>query len=218
MMTETPIAHPPIVSAEEWEAARQTLLTKEKALTRQHDAVNAERRRLPMVKVEKDYVFEGANGSVRFADLFEGRRQLIVYHFMFDPAWRTGCPGCTSWVNALGDLSMLNDRNTTFALISRAPYEKLAAYQALKGWNTLWYSSFESDFNRDFHVTDDKGESPGLSVFFQMDGEIYHTYSTYHRGVESLTDAYPLLDTTPYGRQEDFEDSPPGWPQKPTYA
>ena len=217
-MTQEQIAHPSIVSREEWQAERQKLLIKEKELTRQHDKINAERRRLPMVKIEKEYVFDSAEGERSLAELFEGRRQLIIYHFMFDPAWDKGCPGCTSLVNALGDLSMLNERDTTFALISRAPQPKLDAYKAENGWTTAWYSSFGSDFNRDFDVTSDTGEGQGLSVFFRLGDEVFHTYSTYQRGVESLTDAYPLLDTTPYGRQEDFEDSPSGFPQHPTYG
>src|SRR5207237_10812182 len=175
--------------------------------------------------------------------LFDGRRQLIVYHFMFDPAWDKGCPGCTGYVNALGDLSMLNERDTTFVLISRAPLAKLEAYKADKGWSVPWYSSLGSEFNYDFHVTHDRkiapieynyqtqaelearrgpdnieGEDHGLSVFFLLDDAVFHTYSVYARGTEGLTDAHSLLDTTPYGRQEDFENSPPGWPQKPTYG
>ena len=236
--------HPPIVSPEVWLASRKELLEKEKALTRQHDEINALRRRLPMVKLEKRYDFEGPEGRIALGDLFCGHEQLIVYHFMFDPAWDKGCPGCTGFVDALGDLSMLDERRTAFALISRAPLAKLEKFKAERGWNRPWYSSNGSDFNYDFHVTLDKdvaprmmnfrdeaemtarkgqewtftGETHGLSVFFRTDDGIFHTYSTYARGVESLTDAYPLLDCTPYGRQEDFEDSPPGWPQKPTYG
>jgi predicted dithiol-disulfide oxidoreductase (DUF899 family) len=243
-MTTTTIPHPPIVSQEEWLAERKKLLTHEKELTQQYDRVNAERRRLPMVKVEKSYVFEGPKGKQSLEDLFEGCRQLIVYHFMFDPAWDKGCPGCTSWVDALGDLSLLEKKDTRLVVISRAPLAKLEAYKAEKGWSIDWLSSGDSDFNYDFHVTLDpkvapqeynyrnkaeteaavghpvkmQGESPGLSVFFRLDGDIFHTYSTYARGGESLTDTYRLLDTTPYGRQQDFEDSPPGWPQKPTYG
>jgi len=238
------IPHPPIVSASEWRSARKRLLEEEKGLTRAYDAVNAARRRLPMVRIEKKkYVFDGPRGKAELLDLFEGRRQLIIYHFMFDPAWENGCPGCTGYVNALGDLSMLEKRDTTFALVSRAPLEKLQSYAALKGWHRAWYSSFGSDFNYDFHVTLDEsvapveydyrpkaemlalnvvnpteGEEHGISVFFRIDDDVYHTYSTYARGTESVTDAYRLLDLTPYGRQEDFEDSPAGWPQRPTYG
>jgi predicted dithiol-disulfide oxidoreductase (DUF899 family) len=162
---------------------------------------------------------------------------------MFDPAWDKGCPGCTSFVDSLGDLSLLAERDTTFVLISRAPLPKLQAYQHERGWKRAWYSSWGSDFNYDFHVTLDEavapveynfrskaeliaqggpnvleGESHGLSVFFQNEGQVFHTYSTYARGVESLTDSYSLLDVTPLGRQEDWEDSPAGWPQRPTYG
>ena len=236
------IPHPNIVSRDEWLEARKALLAKEKEQTRLKDALNAQRRRLPMVKLEKQYAFEGPEGRLRLADLFDGQRQLIVYHFMFDPAWDKGCDGCTGLVNAVGDLSMLRDRDTNFVLISRAPLAKLATYRKAQGWMWPWYSSHGSDFNYDFHVTLDpevapvsynfrdqrdmearkdaapKGEAHGLSVFFRIDDDVYHSYSTYARGCESLTDAYSLLDTTPYGRQEDFEDSPPGWPQRPTYG
>ncbi|MEB3357361.1 MAG: DUF899 domain-containing protein [Synechococcales bacterium] len=241
-MQSTTVAHPPIVSRDAWLQERKALLLEEKELTRQRDRLNAKRRRLPMVKLEKSYSFDAPQGKTSLLDLFEGRRQLIVYHFMFDPAWEKGCMGCTGFVNALGDLSMLGDRDTTFLLISRAPLEKLERYKADQGWNLPWVSSFNSDFNYDFHATQDKsivpveynyrnekeleesgsyftqGEAHGMSVFFRFDDEIFHTYSTYGRGVESLTDSYSLLDITPYGRQEDFEDSPPGWPQRPTYG
>jgi predicted dithiol-disulfide oxidoreductase (DUF899 family) len=243
-MTANTIPHPRIASQPAWLAERKKLLAHEKELTKHCDLINAERRRLPMVKIEKGYVFDGPNGKASLRDLFEGRSQLIVYHFMFDPAWDKGCPGCTSYADALGDLSMLNDRDTTFVLISRAPLVKLDAYKTQKGWSVPWFSSFGSDFNYDFHVTLDekvaplehnylakadleqkkdepyfmKGEQHGLSVFFRVDEDLYHTYSTYARGTESLTNTYTLLDTTPYGRQQDFEDSPSGWPQKPTYG
>jgi predicted dithiol-disulfide oxidoreductase (DUF899 family) len=243
-MPTSVIAHPPIVTQDEWLVERKKLLGHEKDLAKHYDRVNAERRRLPMVKIEKDYVFDGPHGKQSLKDLFEGRRQLIVYHFMFDPTWDTGCPGCTGFVGALGDLSLLAKRDTTFVVVSRAPLPKLDAYKAQKGWSIAWFSSFGSDFNYDFHVTLDpkvapaeynyrnkaemaaakghavlmEGEQHGLSVFFQIDGDLFHTYSAYARGCESLTDTYRLLDTTPYGRQQDFEDSPPGWPQKPTYG
>lgn len=242
-MKSTTLAHPPIVSPEAWLAERKALLADEKALTQQRDRVNAKRRRLPMVKLEKPYRFEGPEGPVSLRDLFEGRRQLIVYHFMFDPAWDKGCPGCTGLVNALGDLSLLNARDTTLVLISRAPLAKLTPYKTLHQWTLPWVSSYDSDFNYDFHVSLDpavapvqynyrdqaeldrqqeghftQGESHGMSVFFRLDNDVFHTYSTYARGCEGLTDAYSLLDLTPYGRQEDFEDSPSGWPQQPTYG
>jgi predicted dithiol-disulfide oxidoreductase (DUF899 family) len=243
-MTTTTIPHPPIVSRDQWLAERKKLLTAEKELTKHYDRVNAERRRLPMVQIDKDYAFDGPNGQPSLKDLFGGRRQLIVYHFMFDPKWDQGCPGCTGFIDALGDLSLLQKCDTTFVVVSRAPLAKLEAYKAQKGWTIAWFSSFGSDFNYDFHVTLDpkvapaeynyrnkaemaaakghavlmEGEEHGLSVFFQLDDEVFHTYSAYARGTESLTDAYRLLDTTPYGRQQEFEDSPPGWPQKPTYG
>lgn len=242
MKTKEKTVHPPIATQEEWLEARKTLLVHEKEATHHYDKVNAERRRLPMVKVEKKYIFEGPEGKRNLKDLFDSRTQLIVYHFMFDPEWDEGCPGCTGYVDALGDLSMLHDRNTNMVLISRAPLPKLEIFKAKKGWHLPWYSSFGSDFNYDYHVTHDdkvapieynylgaedlkdkegydfKGEEHALSVFFCLENEVYHTYSAYARGTESLTDAYRLLDTTPYGRQEDFEDSPHGWPQRPTYG
>lgn len=235
-MTSEKVLHPRIASRKQWLAARKKLLQQEKKVTHEYDRISAARRRLPMVRLTKDYVFEGPKGKVRLNDLFSGRRQLIVYHFMFDPKWTKGCPGCTGFVNALGDLSMLGKRNTAFALISRAPLAKLRAYQKKMGWShRTWVSSHDSDFNHDFHVTLDRkvappeynfkpfrgdhtGEAHGLSVFFRVGKDIFHTYSAYARGVESLTDSYRLLDVTPYGRQEDWEDSPGGWPQKPTYG
>ena len=159
-MTQNETPQPQVVSRDEWLTARKALLAHEKELTKQRDRVNAERRRLPMVKIEKDYVFDGPEGKQSLADLFDGRRQLIVYHFMFDPEWDEGCQGCTGYVNALGDLSMLNERDTSFALISRAPLAKLEAYKARKGWKWPWYSSFGSDFNYDFHVTLDERVAP----------------------------------------------------------
>jgi len=217
-MTIQEIAHPPIATRDEWLAARKTLLAHEKEVTKHYDRVSAERRRLPMVKLEKTYTFDGPEGKRSLLDLFEGHHQLIVYHFMFDPAWENGCDGCTGFVNALADLSMLPARDTQFVLISRAPLEKLQAYKTRKGWDRPWYSSFGSDFNYDFQVTTDTGETHGLSVFFRINDDVFHTYSTYNRGTESLTDSYRLLDVTPYGRQEDWEDSPAGWPQHPTYG
>ena len=236
-------AVPRTASPEEWLRERLRLLEHEKELTHQRDRVNAERRRLPMVRLEKTYTFEGSEGRRKLLDLFEGKLQLIVYHFMFDPQWDKGCPGCTGYVDALGDLSALEKLDTRFVVISRAPLPKLQAYKQQKGWDIDWYSSNGSEFNYDFHVTLDEsvrpieynfrsntewarqegkplseGEAHGLSVFFRQGEEVFHTYSSYGRGVEGVTNAYDLLDMTPYGRQEDFEDSPPGWPQHPTYG
>lgn len=245
-MIDTTIAQPPIATHDEWLVARKELLTREKEATRARDALSAARRRLPMVRVEKDYTFTGPEGQVSLQDLFNGRRQLIVYHFMFDPRWDAGCMGCTGYVNEIGNLSALDDRDTSFVLVSRAPSAKLEAYKAQHGWTLPWYSSYESDFNYDFHVTfdasvapiehnyrsaaeleqlgrlvgpeDQPSESQGMSVFFRIDDDVFHTYSAFARGVEALTDSYNLLDLTPYGRQEDWEDSPAGWPQRPTYG
>jgi predicted dithiol-disulfide oxidoreductase (DUF899 family) len=233
-MSTQEIPHPPITNESEWLSLRKELLTQEKELIHQKDRVNAARRRLPMVKVEKDYTFDGPEGKVKLLDLFKGKHQLIVHHFMFDPAWEKGCPGCTGHVDSFGDLSDLEKRDTTYVIISRAPLEKLTKFKEMKGWTLPWYSSFGSDFNYDYHVTLDdavmpmeynytsegasKGEGPGFSVFFRVGDEVYHTYSRYARGMESITDSYDFLDLTPYGRQEDFEDSPAGWPQKPTYG
>lgn len=244
MTTTIAIPHPPIVSRDQWLVERKKLLVDEKELTEHYDRVNAQRRRLPMVKIERDYVLEGPGGKQNLKALFDGRCQLVIYHFMFDPTWEKGCSGCTTWVDALGDLSPLKKRNTTFVVVSRAPLAKLEAYKAQKGWSIVWFSSFGSDFNYDFHVTLDpkvapveynyrdqaeteaktghsvtlEGEHHGLSVLFRVDGDIFHAYSVFARGCESLPNAYRLLDATPYGRQQDFEDSPPGWPQKPTYS
>ena len=235
------IAHPPIVSQKEWLDLRLELLDEEKAVTKAYDRVNARRRRLPMVKVEKAYTFMGPDGEKTFVDLFEGKRQLIVHHFMFDPAWDKGCRSCTWHANQFGDLSSLGDRDVNMVTVSRAPIEKLLAYQREMGWTNRLYSSYGSDFNYDFMVTIDpsrgqlqynyrtdedatkagakpSSEGPGFSVFFRLGDDVYHTYSAYARGVENLMDSYSLLDITPYGRQQDFEDSPEGWPQRPTYG
>lgn len=159
-MIKNEIAHPKVAGREEWLTARKTLLEHEKEYTEHRDRINAERRRLTMVKLEKEYTFAGSNGAVKLIDLFAGRTQLIIYHFMFDPEWDKGCMGCTGYVDALGDLSMLGDRDTTFVLVSRAPLPKLEAYKTLKGWTVPWYSSFGSDFNYDFHVTLDETIAP----------------------------------------------------------
>ena len=237
------IPHPPIVPPAQWLAVRKKLLVQEKELTRHYDRVGAERRRLPMVKIEKDYRFDGPGGECDLNALFEHRRQLIIYHFMFDPAWERGCSGCTWYIDALGDLSILNGHDTTFALVSRAPLAKLEVYRKERGWSIAWYSSYDTGFNYDFQVTNDPkvrppeynyrsmveneahnspnnllGEEHGLSVFFRLGDEVFHTYSAYARGTEPYGNARALLDATPYGRQQEFEDSPPGWPQNPTYG
>ena len=234
---------PRIVSRDEWLAARKAHLAREKDLTRLRDQVSAERRRLPWVRVEKDYAFQGPDGPAGLRDLFAGRRQLIVYHFMFDPAWDEGCSGCSLLVDNIGHLAHLHARDTSLVLVSRAPLEKVEPFKARMGWNVPWYSSFGSDFNYDFHATLDddvapvahnyrtraelerrdepwflQGEQHGLSVFLREGDGIFHTYSTYARGVDLLTGTYNYLDLTPLGRQEAWEDSPEGWPQTPTYG
>jgi predicted dithiol-disulfide oxidoreductase (DUF899 family) len=153
---------PQIVSRDEWLLARKELLAKEKELTRRRDALNVERRRLPMVEIEKDYVFEGPDGEARLVDLFEGRLQLIVGHFMFDPSWDDGCPSCSAGADEVADglLAHLHIRSTTLAYVSRAPLAKIEDYKARKGWTFPWYSSYGSDFNYDFHVTLDESVAP----------------------------------------------------------
>jgi len=218
---EEPVSHPRIVSREEWQRARDQLLAKEKAATRARDALAAERRRLPMVRIEKDYVFEGANGKVSLLDLFEGRRQLIIYHFMFAPdvdGWPSaGCPGCSLVVDNIGHLAHLHARDTSLALVSRAPLAKLESYKQRMGWTVPWFSSAGTDFNDDFGVTTAEGENFGLSVFLREGESVFHTYFTTARGVEVLLSTFTLLDMTPLGRQEEWEDSPAGWPQTSPY-
>jgi predicted dithiol-disulfide oxidoreductase (DUF899 family) len=213
---------PPIVSRAEWQAAHEALLAKEKAATRARDALAAERRRQPMVKVEKQYVLDGPKGKTTLLDVFEGRRQLILYHFMFAPGvegWPdAGCPGCTFFVDQISHLSHLHARDVSLALVSLAPREKLVAYERRMGWRVPWYSSAGTDFNRDFGMTTDRGETFGLSVFLRDGSDIYRTYFTTTRGVEALGSAWTFLDLTPYGRQETWEDSPPGWPQSSPYT
>ena len=228
---------PQVVSRDEWLAARKELLAREKELTRQRDALNAERRRLPMVRIEKEYVFEGPDGKAGLVDLFEGRRQLIVYHFMFSPEWDEGCPSCSAGANEVskGLLEHLHARETTLAYVSRAPFPKLEAYKAKKGWIFPWYSSYGSDFNYDLHVTLDEsvapimynyrtkaeheqagtsyyveGEQPierhGHSCFLRDGNDVFHTYSMYGRGAETVGGSYYFLDLTALGRQEDWEE------------
>ena len=212
---------PKIVARAEWKRARAKLLAKEKAETRRRDALAAERRRLPMVRIEKDYVFNGPDGKVRLLDLFEGRRQLLLYHFMFAPdvhGWPSaGCPGCSLVVDQICHLAHLHARDTSFVLVSRAPLARLKAYQKRMGWNAPWYSSKGSDFNADFGVTTGEGEIFGLSVFLREGDDVFHTYFTDGRGVEALGPVWTLLDITPLGRQEDWEDSPAGYPQTKPY-
>jgi len=211
------MALPDVVSETEWRAAREELLIKEKEATRALDALAAERRRLPIVRIEKDYELDGPDGKVRFADLFEGRRQLIVYHFMFGPG-EDPCTGCSSFTDNIADISHLHARDTAFVLVSRAPYDEIRAFKERMGWTVPWYSSFGSDFNYDFRVSNDRGETFALSVFVRDGDTVYRSYVTSSRGVDRLRLDFNLLDLTPFGRQEEWEDSPEGWPQTPAYT
>jgi predicted dithiol-disulfide oxidoreductase (DUF899 family) len=220
---------PDVVSREQWLEARRQLLAREKEATRARDALNADRRRLPMVAVDQEYVFEGPDGPVTLADLFGGKRQLIVQHVMYGPDWEQPCPGCSASLDSLsqGMVDQMGTRETTFALISRAPYDKIAALAKERGWSFPWYSSFGSEFNYDYGVTldADRGlvdynyrpipqalgderstELPGYSCFLREGDQIFHTYSTYARGADTLVGAYALLDLTALGRQEDWEE------------
>jgi predicted dithiol-disulfide oxidoreductase (DUF899 family) len=205
------------VSQDEWLTAHEAFLAREKEFTRAQDALNAERRRLPMVKIEKEYVFEGPNGPVSLLDLFEGRHQLLLYHFMFGPDWEAGCEGCSMVVDNMGHPAHLHARDISRVLVSRAPLQKIEAYKARMGWTAPWYSSFGSDFNYDFGVTIEQDETFGLSVFLRDGDSIFRTYFTAGRGVEHLGSNWTYLDLTPLGRQESWEDSPTGWPQTPPY-
>jgi len=212
---------PPIVSPAEWRTAHEQLLAKEKEATRARDALAAERRRQPMVEIDKDYVFEWPGGQASLLDLFEGRRQLIVYHFMFAPGapgWPTaGCDGCSMFVDQVGHLAHLHARDTSFALVSRAPLAKIEPYRERMGWKIPWYSSDGSDFNADFGITTDEGDTFGLSVLLRDGERVFRTYFTTARGVEALGSVWTFLDLTPLGRQEEWEDSPDGRPQTPPY-
>ena len=227
---------PKVVSPQEWRAARVALLADEKAMTRARDALSTKRRELPMVKVDKRYVFDGPDGKAELTDLFEGRRQLIVGHFMFHPDWEDGCPSCTAGADEMSDghFEHLHARDTTFAYVSRAPLAKIEAYKQRRGWTFPWYSSYGSDFNFDFHVTIDDSvvpaeynfrtkaefeqsgaplynegdqpiELPGRSCFLREGEDVFHTYSVYARGLETIGGSYYLLDETALGRQEAWE-------------
>jgi predicted dithiol-disulfide oxidoreductase (DUF899 family) len=227
---------PRIVGRDEWLRARKDLLDKEKEFTRRRDALNIERRNLPMVEITEPYEFDGPSGTVRLLDIFEGRRQLIIYHFMFAPEWNDGCPSCTAGTDELsqGFLDHLHVRDTTYAMVSHAPLAKLERWEAKRGWNLPWYSSYGSMFNYDFGVTIDESvrppvynyrtkeefealgsdffnyaqpfEMPGRSCFLQVDGRVFHTYSQYARGLESTGGSYYFLDLTALGRQEEWEE------------
>jgi predicted dithiol-disulfide oxidoreductase (DUF899 family) len=212
-----------VVSKDRWLEARRALLAEEKALTRERDRVSEMRRELPWVKIDKDYVFQGENGSIALGQLFDGRSQLVVYHFMFGTDWQEGCPGCSLLADQVdGARQHFEHNDVSFVAVSRGPFEKLDAYRRRMGWKFRWVSSAASDFNFDFHVSFPKGgreqgifynfakspdpgvdELPGVSVFYKDDDRtIYHTYSTYGRGGEMFLPVYSWLDVVPKGRNE----------------
>jgi predicted dithiol-disulfide oxidoreductase (DUF899 family) len=226
---------PEIVPRQQWLAARKELLADEKALTRTRDQLSTKRRGLPMVLIDTEYEFEGTTGTVSLLDLFEGRRQLIMQHFMFDPEWDDGCPSCTAGSDEISDglLRHLHARDTTLVVVSRAPLAKIEDYRARRGWTFPWHSSFASPFNCDFHVTLDNSvapvefnyrdmselsdvgmermaegswEQPGYSTFLRDGDDVFHTYSTFARGTEMLGGSYYFLDLTALGRQEEWEE------------
>lgn len=215
---------PIVVSREQWLDARREHLKKEKEFTRLRDQLSRHRRELPWVKVDKEYNFEGPNGTESLFDLFEGRSQLVVYHFMYGPDWEEGCPSCSFWADNFNDIIIhLNHRDIAMVAISRAPWEKLNAYQKRMNWDFKWLSSLNNDFNQDYHVsfsaeemeqgeveynfgmtTFPSEEAPGISVFYKNEQEeIFHTYSCYARGLDMLNVAYHYMDLVPKGRDED---------------
>jgi len=217
------LQHHKVVSESEWTAARKELLRKEKEFTRLRDQLSAERRELPWVKIDKPYMFDGPNGKETLADLFDGRSQLIVYHFMLGPGWKEGCPGCSFLADHIGGaLLHLVQHDVMLVVVSRAPLAQIEPFEKRMDWRFKWVSSFGSDFNFDYHVSFTKDEmakgkvyynyetqetgseeSPGVSVFYKdASGDIFHTYSCYARGSEMLIGAYNYLDLTPKGRNE----------------
>src|SRR5262245_48386436 len=228
---EVAMRNHPIVSQNEWLDARARLLAKEKAFTRQRDQLSEERRALPWVKVQKEYVFDGPNGRETLAQLFQGRSQLLIYHFMYGTDWNEGCKNCSFWADSFNGITAhLKHRDVTMIVVSRAPYSKLRTFQQRMGWSFKWVSSSITDFSRDFNVAftpeEIKGtvfynyehrkfpmtEAPGISVFYKDDaGTIFHTYSCYGRGLDAVNGAYQLLDLVPKGRNEADLPSPMSW-------
>ncbi|HEY6762983.1 MAG TPA: DUF899 domain-containing protein [Baekduia sp.] len=206
-----------IVTPQEWETARRELLVKEKELTRARDALAADRRRMPRMRVEQDYAFDGPDGPVTLLDLFEGRRQLVIYRFFFEPGVGTwpdgGCVGCSLMADQVADVSHLHARNTTFAYISRAPQADIARLKARMGWDVPWYT-ITDDFDKDFGVD----EWHGTNAFLRDGDEVFRTYFVNNRGDEALGSTWSYLDLTALGRQEDWEDSPEGYPQDAPYS
>ena len=211
------MSHPEIASHDEWRAARERLLVKEKEATRARDALAAERRRMPMVEVTKDYAFEGPDGPLSLLDLFDGRRQLIVYRFFFEPGvagWPDrGCGGCSMLADQVSHLAHLNARDTTFVAVSRAPQENIERFRARMGWEFPWLTTTD-DFSEDFDV----GEWHGTNVFLREGDRVFRTYFVDARGDEAMGSTWSFLDITALGRQEAWEDSPEGYPQDPPYS
>ncbi|HTZ64941.1 MAG TPA: DUF899 domain-containing protein [Solirubrobacteraceae bacterium] len=207
---------PPVVSQQEWEAAHEKMLAKEKQLTRARDAVAAERRRMPRMAVEQEYRFEGPDGPASLLDLFDGRRQLIVYRFFYEPGvagWpERGCRGCSFLADQVAHLAHLNARDTTLVFVSRAPQPEIGRWKARMGWEMPWYT-LTDDFDADFGVA----EWHGTNAFFRDGDKVFRTYFVNNRGDEAMGSTWSYLDMTALGRQEQFEDSPPGYPQTPSY-
>jgi predicted dithiol-disulfide oxidoreductase (DUF899 family) len=205
----TATERPRVVPRGEWLAARMQLLAQEKECNRALDAVTAARRALPMVEIDKDYTFTGPQGTARLVDLFDGRQQLITYHFMWMPEADEGCPSCSFTVDNVGDLVHLHASDTSLALVSRAPLASIQRFQNRMGWTLPWYSSSGSDFNYDFQASSGDADTAGLSVFLRDDDDrVFHTYSTYGRGTEVMLSTYHYLDLTPLGRQRTIDQFP----------
>ena len=221
-----------IVSQSEWMESRKDLLTKEKEFTILRDQLNQKRRDLPWVQVDKDYVFDGPTGKQTLSELFDGRSQLIVYHFMYDPSWNAGCPSCSFWADNFDGICIhLNQRDVTMMAVSRAPYNKIDTYKKRMGWKFKWVSSYNTDFNYDYHISftseelaknkvfynyidqvNPGKEREGVSIFYKnSSGKIFHTYSTYARGIDILNTAYNYLDLVPKGRDEIGHEFPQYW-------
>lgn len=217
---KTADATPPVVDRAAYEQAWAQQIADEKELTRHGDRVSAARRRLPMTAVD-DYTFTGPDGPVSLSELCGEHRLLVVQHVMFHPDWDDGCPSCTWAANNLPDKlgQLLGREGISFAMVSRAPIEKLRAWGAKQGWDHLtWVSSAGTTYNQDWGWTQDDGDQPGYSYYLLVDGAVYLTYYTTRRGTEAILPVAAIMDRTVYGRQQDWEDSPDGWPQEPTYG
>ena len=212
---EPATAIPPIVSQQAWEAALADVRAREKAATRELDAIAAARRRLPMVELP-DYTLVGPDGDVRLLDLFEDRRQLVVYHHMWSPGEEWQCPGCTSFTSQFTRLGFLEPYDARFVIVTQGAIDEALAYKAKVGNRMAWYSTADSPFGADMGAPPNGGFQ--LNVFLRVGDTAFRTYNTQGRGVEQLSHTFPLIDLLPYGRQEEWQDSPPGWPQSPTYS